>query len=102
MPVEVIDVRKQLPGPTRKRHSILKSTKEWSAVLTKLERGLKPNEGLRVVLTQDTLDKVEHAGRLFKRHMERHLKTMHLNYQVYQRGTTEDGAPIIYISNSQG
>jgi hypothetical protein len=99
MPVEVINVSKQLPKATRNRHSALEDTKEWTYVLTKLTHGLKPNEGLRIVLSKDTLDEVKHAARLFKKLVEKHLQSLDLDYEVFQRGVTEEGTPILYITN---
>lgn len=99
MPVEVINAVKQIPKATRNRHSALEDTKEWTLVMTKLQHGLKPNEGLRIVLTQDTLKEVKHAARLFKMLVDKHMKKLKLDYDVFQRGTTEDGSPVIYITN---
>jgi hypothetical protein len=97
MPVEVIDVRK-LPKARRNRHSALEDTKEWKYVITKLQHGLKPNEGLRVVLSKETLDEVKNAPRLFKRFLKRYMDDLKLEYDIFQRGETEEGSPILYVT----
>jgi len=99
MPVEVIDTRKAIPKATRKRHSALEDTKEWVYVMTKLQHGLKPNEGLRIVLSKETTEEVKHAPRLFKKLVDRLMKELKLDYDVFQRGTTDEGTPILYIAN---
>ena len=50
MPLDVINVHKELPKATRQRHSVLDDTKEWKQLKTVLEQGLKPNEGRRVAM----------------------------------------------------
>lgn len=99
MPVEVIDIRKQLPKATRNRHSALEDTMEWSYVVTKLAHGLKPNEGLRIVLSKATADELKHAPRLFKKRVEHYIASLKLDYAVFQRGVTEEGTPILYVAN---
>lgn len=99
MPVEVINVQKDLPKATRNRHSVLEDTKEWTYVVTKLSHGLKPNEALRVVLPKDTMKKLKHAPRLFKMLVERYIQSMKMDYSVFTRGTTDEGTPVLYIAN---
>ena len=55
MGVEVVDVRKELPKPSRKRGSIITSTPEWQETITKIDAGLKPHEGLKVVAQPEDL-----------------------------------------------
>lgn len=99
MPVEVIDLRKGIPRATRHRKSALDDSKEWRYVQTKLSNGLKPHEGLKIVLTPELLHKVKNAARLFKEKTEKYIEELHLNYDVFQRGTTSEGNPVIYVAD---
>lgn len=98
MPVKVIDIRRDIPRPSRKRKSAVEDTKEWQYVETKLRAGLKPYEGLQVILTNETLKKVKNAPRMFQKRVQRYLKELNLEYDVFQRGTTEEGTPVIWVS----
>lgn len=98
MPVEVIDIRRDIPRPSRKRKSAVENTKEWQYVETKLRAGLKPYEGLRIVLTHETMKKIKNAPRMRQKRIKRYLKDLHLEYDVFQRSSTEEGTPIIWVS----
>ena len=102
MPVEIIDIRKDIPKPKRKRKSVIESTKEWQYVQTKLSNGLKPHEGLRIVLTNETMRKVKHAPRMLQKRIERYLEELKLDYDVFRRGSTEEGTPILYVAGRDG
>lgn len=98
MPVQVIDLRKDIPKPQRHRKSALEDTEEYRYVMTKLAAGLKPNEGLRIVLSGPTLKKVKNAPRLFKAIVQKYVTEMKLDYDVFHRGTTPEGTPILYVA----
>jgi hypothetical protein len=50
-PMRVIDTRKQLPQRKRNRRSMIMDTEEWREAVKKIDSGLKPHEGIELVVS---------------------------------------------------
>ena len=105
MPVEVIDVRKDLPRPSRKRKSIIMDTPEWQETITKIEAGLRPHEGLKVVLSPKSLAKLKkkharYAPRTLKIQLKKYVQERQPGLAVFYRGS-QDGVPVIWVTHEK-
>lgn len=98
MAVKIIDVSK-IPTPRRNRHSALHDSQEWITTMAKITHGLKLNEAIEVTFSDKTLKQVKHAPRIFKKLLETFMEDNKMDYDVFQRGQTEEGTPIIYVAN---
>ena len=104
MGVEVVDVRKELPKPSRKRGSIITSTPEWQETIAKIDAGLKPHEGIKVVLSQKTLAKLgkyaRFASRTLKIQLKKYVQERKRGLAVFYRGS-QDGQPVIWVTHEK-
>lgn len=96
MPIKRIK-KEDIPAATRNRKSPLKELPEWHDVQAVLAQGLKPAEAVEITLSDRTLDrlKLKNATRLFVNIIQKKLKDLNLQYDVWQQGG-KDGK-IIYI-----
>ena len=101
MAVEIIDVRKELPGPSRKRNSVIMGTPEWQETIAKIDAGLKPHEGLKIVLSQKTLAKLgKYAPRTLKIQLKKYVQERKPGLAVFYRGS-QDGVPIVWVTHEK-
>jgi hypothetical protein len=104
MGVEVVDVRKQLPKPSRKRVSVIMKTSEWQETIAKIDEGLKPHEGLKVVVSEKTLAKLGKHGRFASRtlkiQLKKYVQERKRGLAVFYRGS-EDGQPVIWVTHER-
>jgi hypothetical protein len=104
MGVEVVDVRKQLPKPSRKRESVIMKTTEWQKTIAKIDEGLKPHEGVKVVLSQKTLAELgkyeRYASRTLKIQLKKYVQERKRGLAVFYRGS-QDGQPVIWVTHER-
>src|ERR1700677_957673 len=101
MGVELIDVRKELPGPSRNGNSVIVHTPEWQETVAKIDAGLKPHEGLKIVLGQKTLAKLgRYAPRTLKIQLKRYVQGRKPSLAVFYRGS-QDGVPIVWVTHEK-
>lgn len=78
--------------PKRRRLSIsrFEKTKEWKLMEKDLERGLKPNEALQIVFTEEDKKKYQIKNRLtIARFLKKYLSTHKLSHSVKTFGGEE-------------
>jgi hypothetical protein len=104
MGVELIDVRKELPKPSRKRESVIMSTPEWQEAIAKIEAGLRAHAGLKLVLSPKTLSKLGKYGRFASRtlkiQLKKYVQERKLDLAVFYRGS-QDGQPVIWVTHEK-
>ncbi len=101
MAVELIDVRKDLPGPSRKRRSVAMDTPEWQEAVAKIDSGLKPHEGLKIVVSPKTLAKLgRYASRTLKIQLKRYVQERKPGLAVFYRGS-QGGEPVIWVTHEK-
>lgn len=99
--VEVVDVRTDLPTPSRKRKSVIMGTPEWKETIAKIDAGLKPHEGLKIVLSQKTLAKLgRYAPRTLKIQLKRYVQERKPGLAVFYRGS-QDRVPIVWVTHEK-
>jgi len=101
MAVEIIDVRKDLPNPSRRRRSVAMDTPEWQDAVAKIDSGLKPHEGLRIVVSPKTLAKLgRYAPRTLKIQLKRYVQERKPGLVVFYRGSQDD-VPVIWVTDKK-
>jgi hypothetical protein len=101
MAVELVDVRKDLPTPSRKRKSVIMGTPEWEEAVTKIDSGLKQHEGLKIVVSPKTLAKLgKYAPRTLKIQLKRYVQERRPALAVFYRGS-QDGVPVIWVTHEK-
>lgn len=104
MAVELVDVRKELPTPSRKRKSVIMSTPEWEDAVAKIDSGLKPHEGLKIVVSPKTLAKLgkhaRYATRTLKIQLKKYVQDRRPALAVFYRGS-QDGQPVIWVTHEK-
>lgn len=103
MPMKVIDIRKQLPQRKRIRRSMIMDTEEWKEAVKKIDSGLKPHEGIELVVSAKAkADIGENAARILKYQLQKYIKERGLDLEVFFRGKDDEtGQPITFVTPIQ-
>jgi hypothetical protein len=84
--------------PKRKRQAIprIMQTPDWTVILSRMAKGLKPGEAILFTLTPDELARYQIRNiRAAARPIKNHIKTYGLPYSVTTKNTAEGGMIVI-------
>ena len=81
---------------------MIMDTEEWREAVKKIDSGLKPHEGIELVVSKQAQSEVgENVARILKYQLQKYVKERGLQLEVFFRGKDEDtGLPITYVTAS--
>jgi hypothetical protein len=97
MPVELIKQDAIPAKQQRHRPSVVERTKEWQQVMDYLHDGLPKKGALRIILSPETTKQLKHAPVMFRKMLQKRLKEMKLEYEVFVQGK-EGEQPVLFIT----
>jgi hypothetical protein len=95
MPVELIKQDAIPAKQQRHRPSVVERTKEWQQVMDYLHDGLPKKGALRIILSPETTKQLKHAPVMFRKMLQKRLKEMKLEYEVFVQGK-EGEQPVLF------
>lgn len=98
MPVAVERIKAGIPKQKRNRPSVLELSPEFGRFLEELDKGLKKDQAIKIVLSKETMGQLQQTPKMFLKLLKKTLAQLELPYRVYPRGKEND-LPVFYIGH---